>query len=118
VADFFILPYTLNVFSFLLTKLHCLLFAVNGNPGFVVIANHFAFGLEFKGLIIESRRIGKMKVQDMDKCAPSSDWNVLYWVLGTVLMPVALPLAIINIWQRFQAQKFRNQLPGKVTSLT
>jgi len=25
---------------------------VNGNTGFVVIANHFAFGLEFKGLII------------------------------------------------------------------
>lgn len=59
-----------------------------------------------------------MKVQDMDKCAPSSDWNVLYWVLGTILMPVALPLAIINIWQRFQAQKFRNQLPGKVVLIT
>ncbi|EDX14885.1 dehydrogenase/reductase SDR family protein 7-like [Drosophila simulans] len=59
-----------------------------------------------------------MKVQDMDKCAPSSDWNVLYWVLGTILMPVALPLAIINIWQRFQAQKYRNQLPGKVVLIT
>ncbi|XP_039490646.1 dehydrogenase/reductase SDR family protein 7-like [Drosophila santomea] len=59
-----------------------------------------------------------MKVQDMDKCAPSSDWNVLYWVLGTILMPVALPLALINIWQRFQAQKFRNQLPGKVVLIT
>ncbi|KAH8267793.1 hypothetical protein KR026_006876 [Drosophila bipectinata] len=59
-----------------------------------------------------------MKVQDLDKCAPSSDWNVLYWVLGTILMPVALPLALINIWQRFRAQKYRNQLPGKVVLIT
>ncbi|XP_016937443.3 dehydrogenase/reductase SDR family protein 7-like [Drosophila suzukii] len=59
-----------------------------------------------------------MKVQDLDKCAPSSDWNVLYWVLGTILMPVALPLALFNIWQRFRAQKFRNQLPGKVVLIT
>nr|XP_016937443.1 dehydrogenase/reductase SDR family protein 7-like [Drosophila suzukii] len=59
-----------------------------------------------------------MKVQDLDKCAPSSDWNVLYWVLGTILMPVALPLALFNIWQRFRAQKFRNQLPGKVVLVT
>ncbi|XP_017041718.1 dehydrogenase/reductase SDR family protein 7-like [Drosophila ficusphila] len=59
-----------------------------------------------------------MKVQDLDKCAPSSDWNVLYWVLGTILMPVALPLALINIWQRFRAKKYRNQLPGKVVLIT
>lgn len=55
-----------------------------------------------------------MKLQDIDKCAPTSDWNVLYWVLGSILMPVALPLAAINVWQRFRAQKYRNQLPGKV----
>lgn len=29
-------------------------------------------------------------------------------------MPVALPLAFINLWQRFRVQKYRNQLPGKV----
>lgn len=55
-----------------------------------------------------------MKLHEVEKCAPSSDWNVLYWVLGSILMPVALPLAIINLWQRFRAQKYRNQLPGKV----
>ncbi|KAH8366796.1 hypothetical protein KR200_011115 [Drosophila serrata] len=59
-----------------------------------------------------------MKVQELEKCAPSSDWNVLYWVLGTILMPVVLPLALFNIWQRFRAQKYRNQLPGKVVVIT
>ncbi|XP_020814626.1 dehydrogenase/reductase SDR family protein 7-like [Drosophila serrata] len=59
-----------------------------------------------------------MKVQELEKCAPSSDWNVLYWVLGTILMPVVLPLALFNIWQRFRAQKYRNQLPGKVVVVT
>ncbi|XP_017131561.1 dehydrogenase/reductase SDR family protein 7-like [Drosophila elegans] len=59
-----------------------------------------------------------MKVQDLDKCAPSSDWNVLYWVLGTILMPVALPLALFNIWKRLKAQKYRNQLPAKVVLIT
>ncbi|XP_034488455.1 dehydrogenase/reductase SDR family protein 7-like [Drosophila innubila] len=59
-----------------------------------------------------------MKLQEMEKCAPTSDWNVLYWVLGSILMPVALPLAIINLWQRFRAQKYRNQLPGKVVLIT
>ncbi|XP_016989063.1 dehydrogenase/reductase SDR family protein 7-like [Drosophila rhopaloa] len=59
-----------------------------------------------------------MKEQDLEKCVPNSDWNVLYWVLGTILMPVALPLALVNIWQRFRAQKYRNQLPGKVVLIT
>ncbi|XP_068157643.1 dehydrogenase/reductase SDR family protein 7-like [Drosophila tropicalis] len=59
-----------------------------------------------------------MKVQDLDKCAPTSDWNVLYWILGTVLMPVALPLAIIEMLHRMRAKKFRNQLPGKVVLIT
>ncbi|XP_034662634.1 dehydrogenase/reductase SDR family protein 7-like [Drosophila subobscura] len=59
-----------------------------------------------------------MKVEELEKCAPSTDWNVLYWVLGTILMPVALPLALFNIWQRFRAQKFRNQLAGKVVLIT
>lgn len=58
-----------------------------------------------------------MKLQEVEKCAPTSDWNVLYWVLGSILMPVALPLAIINLWQRFRAQKYRNQLPGKVKTI-
>ncbi|EDV90784.1 dehydrogenase/reductase SDR family protein 7-like [Drosophila grimshawi] len=59
-----------------------------------------------------------MKLQDVEKCAPSSDWNVLYWVLGSILMPIALPLAIINLLQRFRAKKYRNQLPGKVVLIT
>ncbi|XP_030369961.1 dehydrogenase/reductase SDR family protein 7-like [Scaptodrosophila lebanonensis] len=58
-------------------------------------------------------------MQEVDKCnASSSDWNVLYWILGTVLMPVALPLALINVWQRMRAHKYRNQLPGKVVLIT
>lgn len=55
-----------------------------------------------------------MRSDQVEKCAPSSEWNVLYWILGSILMPVALPLAFINLWQRFRAQKYRNQLPGKV----
>ncbi|KAH8358447.1 hypothetical protein KR093_000279 [Drosophila rubida] len=59
-----------------------------------------------------------MKLQEMEKCSPSSDWNVLYWVIGSILMPIALPLAVINLWQRFRSQKYRNQLPGKVVLIT
>lgn len=59
-----------------------------------------------------------MKLDEVEKCAPSSVWNVLYWVLGSFLMPVAFPLAIINLWQRFRAQKYRNQLSGKVNNKT
>ncbi|XP_060646366.1 dehydrogenase/reductase SDR family protein 7-like [Drosophila nasuta] len=59
-----------------------------------------------------------MKLQEMEKCSGSSDWNVIYWVIGSILMPIALPLAVINLWQRFRAQKYRNQLPGKVVLIT
>ncbi|XP_030564080.1 dehydrogenase/reductase SDR family protein 7-like isoform X2 [Drosophila novamexicana] len=84
----------------------------------MVLLNLFLY---FLFAIVQSSSCCKefiMKLHEVEKCAPSSDWNVLYWVLGSILMPVALPLAIINLWQRFRAQKYRNQLPGKVVLIT
>ncbi|KAM7364337.1 dehydrogenase/reductase SDR family protein 7-like [Cochliomyia hominivorax] len=50
--------------------------------------------------------------------AASSDWNILYWILGTICMPVALPLVFFNIWRRSLIAKERKRLPGKVVLIT
>ncbi|XP_075148782.1 dehydrogenase/reductase SDR family protein 7-like [Haematobia irritans] len=55
------------------------------------------------------------------KCdAPSSnnEWNILHWILGTICMPVAIPLVLINIWRRSLVAKQRKLLPGQVVLIT
>ncbi|XP_005179941.2 dehydrogenase/reductase SDR family protein 7-like [Musca domestica] len=63
-----------------------------------------------------------MAYDTVEKCtAPSEgngDWNILYWILGTICMPVAVPLVLINLWRRSLVAKQRKCLPGKVVLIT
>lgn len=42
----------------------------------------------------------------------------MYWILGSIFMPITIPLIIINIWKRFKERKYKNCLPGKVVVIT
>uniref|UniRef100_A0A1I8PCD4 Dehydrogenase/reductase SDR family protein 7-like n=1 Tax=Stomoxys calcitrans TaxID=35570 RepID=A0A1I8PCD4_STOCA len=61
-----------------------------------------------------------MAYDTVEKCsAPSNgDWNILHWILGTICMPVAIPLMLINLWRRSLVAKQRKLLPGKVVLIT
>lgn len=62
-----------------------------------------------------------MTYDSVEKCAApagSNDWNILYWILGTICMPVALPLVFLNLWRRSLIAKERKRLPGKVVLIT
>uniref|UniRef100_A0A1B0A8W7 Ketoreductase domain-containing protein n=1 Tax=Glossina pallidipes TaxID=7398 RepID=A0A1B0A8W7_GLOPL len=48
----------------------------------------------------------------------SGNWNVLYWVLGSVCLPVVMPLVLLNLWHRSLIAKKRKHLPGKVVLIT
>lgn len=63
-----------------------------------------------------------MAYDTVGKCtAPSGssgEWNIFYWLLGTLCMPVAIPLVVINLWRRSLVAKKRKLLPGKVVLIT
>lgn len=40
--------------------------------------------------------------------------NVFYWILGTLFLPITMPLLIVNLLKHFREKKSRNSLPGKV----
>lgn len=52
------------------------------------------------------------------KSITSGNWNVLYWVLGSVCLPVVMPLVLLNLWHRSVIAKKRKHLPGKVVLIT
>uniref|UniRef100_A0A1A9W6J2 Dehydrogenase/reductase SDR family protein 7-like n=1 Tax=Glossina brevipalpis TaxID=37001 RepID=A0A1A9W6J2_9MUSC len=59
---------------------------------------------------------------EMSKCStgsvPSGNWNILYWLLGSICLPVIMPLALLNLWRRSLIAKARKDLPGKVVLIT
>lgn len=62
-----------------------------------------------------------MTYHSVGKCnvpASTNDWGLLYWILGTICMPIAVPLVILNIWRRSLVAKERKRLPGKVVLIT
>ncbi|XP_054733490.1 dehydrogenase/reductase SDR family protein 7-like [Anastrepha obliqua] len=50
--------------------------------------------------------------------ASGSNWSSLYFILGAVLMPVALPFVVFECYYRLRVKKYRNELAGKVVLIT
>ncbi|XP_067618801.1 dehydrogenase/reductase SDR family protein 7-like [Eurosta solidaginis] len=63
-----------------------------------------------------------MALEEMEKCAApapaSSDWGLFYFILGLVLIPVALPFIFLECYYRLKVKKYRNELAGKVVLIT
>ncbi|CAD6994450.1 unnamed protein product [Ceratitis capitata] len=63
-----------------------------------------------------------MTLDDVGKCvapgAGDTDWNALYFILGLVLMPIALPFVVMECCYRLRIKKYRNELAGKVVLIT
>ncbi|XP_055916636.1 dehydrogenase/reductase SDR family protein 7-like [Eupeodes corollae] len=55
---------------------------------------------------------------DMKALAERNEWKILYWMMATICMPVALPLIVLNFLKRARENKYRNCLPGKVVVIT
>lgn len=70
---------------------------------------------------VQATKFSIMTYDPVQKCsAPATgyDWNILYWILGTICMPVALPLVFLNLWRRSVVANERKRLPGKVVLIT
>ncbi|XP_055836950.1 dehydrogenase/reductase SDR family protein 7-like isoform X1 [Episyrphus balteatus] len=55
---------------------------------------------------------------DLSTLAERNEWKILYWMMATICMPIALPLIVFNLMKRARENKYRNCLPGKVVVIT
>lgn len=47
-----------------------------------------------------------------------SDWNIMWWLLGSIFIPVTIPFLVFQILDNIKEKKMRNNLPGKVVVIT
>lgn len=47
-----------------------------------------------------------------------SNWNYMWWILGTIFIPISLPYLILQVLGHFKEKNSRKELPGKVVLIT
>lgn len=47
-----------------------------------------------------------------------SDWSILWWIMGSIFVPIAIPYFIYQILGNQKEKTMRNALPGKVVVIT
>lgn len=43
-----------------------------------------------------------------------SNWNMLWWLVGSIFIPISVPYIFLNIIGQLNLRKNKDSLPGKV----